>query len=87
MMKKVFYSLTGIYFLASLSFPVYSQIPAYLKDYREGYNQTPRAANLHWFKDAGFGMFIHYGLYSQLGKGEWVQLRDTIPLNKNQDGA
>lgn len=25
-------------------------------------------------------MFIHYGLYAQLGKGEWVQLRDTIPV-------
>ena len=25
-------------------------------------------------------MFIHYGLYAQLAKGEWVQLRDTIPV-------
>ncbi len=25
-------------------------------------------------------MFIHYGLYAQLEKGEWVQLRDTIPV-------
>lgn len=35
-----------------------------------------------WFKDARFGMFIYYGLYSQLGRGEWVQLRDTIPLDE-----
>jgi alpha-L-fucosidase len=27
-------------------------------------------------------MFIHYGLYSQLGRGEWVQLKDTVPLNE-----
>lgn len=27
-------------------------------------------------------MFIHYGLYSLLEKGEWVQLRDTIPVSE-----
>jgi alpha-L-fucosidase len=25
-----------------------------------------------WFRDAGFGMFIHWGVYSVLGDGEWV---------------
>lgn len=25
------------------------------------------------FEKLGFGMFVHYGLYSVLGKGEWVQ--------------
>ena len=24
------------------------------------------------FEEMGFGMFIHWGLYSQLGKGEWA---------------
>ena len=55
-----------------------SQTPEYLKAYSEQYSKNPREANLQWFKDARFGLFIHYGLYSQLGKGEWVQLRDTI---------
>lgn len=58
----------------------YSQTPQYLKSYQSEYKKNPREANLHWFKDAGFGMFIHYGLYSQLKKGEWVQLRDTVPF-------
>lgn len=58
------------------------RIPSYLKDYAAKYAENPREANLQWFKDAGFGLFIHYGLYSQLGKGEWVQLRDTIPLQE-----
>ena len=31
------------------------------------------------FESLGFGMFIHYGLYSQLGKGEWVMNRFKIP--------
>ena len=32
-----------------------------------------------WFKDAKFGMFVHWGLYSILGRGEWVMKRDGIP--------
>ncbi len=68
--------------LLLINYPAHSQVPSYLKEYRNEYKKNPREANLHWFQDAGFGMFIHYGLYSQLGKGEWVQLRDTIPLDK-----
>ena len=55
-------------------------IPSYLKDVEQEYNENPREANLKWFTEARFGMFIHYGLYAQLAKGEWVQLRDTIPV-------
>ena len=57
-------------------------VPSYLKNYGDAYAQNPRVANLNWFKDAEYGMFIHYGLYSILEKGEWVQLRDTIPVAK-----
>ncbi|HBE41320.1 MAG TPA: alpha-L-fucosidase precursor [Bacteroidales bacterium] len=73
--------LLSIFFM-SVGFSVKSQVPDYLNDYTEKYRQNPREANLQWFKDARFGMFIHYGLYSQLGKGEWIQLRDTIPLDE-----
>ncbi|MBQ2720805.1 MAG: alpha-L-fucosidase, partial [Clostridia bacterium] len=31
------------------------------------------------FEKLGFGMFIHWGLYSQLGRGEWVQFVEKIP--------
>ena len=31
-----------------------------------------RLAAREWFRDAKFGMFIHWGVYSQLGNGEWV---------------
>ena len=39
-----------------------------------------RQARLTWFTDAGFGLFIHYGLYSQLGRGEWVMYHERIPV-------
>jgi alpha-L-fucosidase len=37
------------------------------------------AEDLKWWKDAKFGMFIHWGLYSIIGKGEWIM------FNKNMD--
>ena len=57
-----------------------SQVPKYLNKYKAEYLKNPREANKNWFKNAEFGLFIHYGLYSQMGKGEWVQYRDTIPV-------
>jgi alpha-L-fucosidase len=57
-------------------------VPSYLKSFEKEYNDGPRAANLMWFKQAKYGMFIHYGLYALLEKGEWVQLRDTIPVTE-----
>ena len=56
--------------------------PTYLGKYTKLYNKSPRQANLEWFKNAKFGLFIHYGLYSQLKKGEWIQLRDKIPVKE-----
>ena len=36
--------------------------------------------NLRWFYEAKFGMFIHFGLYSLLGRGEWVMYDENIPV-------
>ena len=33
---------------------------------------------IDWFKNARFGMFIHFGLYSLYGKGEWVRSIEHI---------
>ncbi|MGC9346520.1 MAG: alpha-L-fucosidase [Anaerolineae bacterium] len=55
-------------------------IPSYLTDYAELYRRDPRAAALAWFADARFGLFMHYGLYSSLGRGEWVMYREAIPI-------
>lgn len=42
---------------------------------------TPTPENLkarEWFQDAKFGMFIHWGVYSILGDGEWVMNNQRI---------
>ena len=33
---------------------------------------------MKWFRYAKFGMFIHWGLYSMLGKGEWVLFKERL---------
>jgi alpha-L-fucosidase len=35
---------------------------------------------MQWWRAARFGMFIHWGLYSQLGRHEWVMNRERIPV-------
>ena len=46
---------------------------------------VPAPQNLaarQWFQDARFGMFIHWGVYSVLGKGEWVMNNDHMPISE-----
>lgn len=45
----------------------------------------PSQANLaarEWFQNARFGMFIHWGAYSVLGKGEWVMNNDKMSIEQ-----
>ena len=35
-------------------------------------------AKLKWWRQAKFGLFIHYGLYSLLGRGEWALNREQL---------
>ena len=34
------------------------------------------------FEQMGFGLFIHWGLYSQLGRGEWVMYKEKLDVNE-----
>jgi len=46
-------------------------------------NYEPAPENLEareWFQDAKFGMFIHWGIYSVLGDGEWVLNNQKIQI-------
>ena len=36
-------------------------------------------ARVDWFRKARFGMFIHWGLYSIPGRGEWVRSDERMP--------
>jgi alpha-L-fucosidase len=61
---------------------------------REGASQDPR---LNWWREAKFGMFIHWGLYSIPagqwkgkdipGIGEWIMLHAEIPVTEYEQLA
>jgi len=42
--------------------------------------ETTRDARMAWFREARFGMFVHYGLYALYGRNEWVMALESIPL-------
>ena len=42
----------------------------------------PLEQRAEWFRHDRFGMFVHWGLYSAIGKGEWVQDTGKIPLEE-----
>src|SRR6187401_1160053 len=48
---------------------------------QEKYQPTPENMKSRaWFQDARFGLFIHWGVYSVLGDGEWVMNQKKIPI-------
>ena len=79
-MKKLYSILSGIFFLAAIAYaqPGYKPADENLK-------------NREWFKEAKFGMFIHWGVYSVLGGGgdagvaEWVMDNKKIPIKSYEN--
>lgn len=61
--------LTGLVALSAMGQPDYQPTAANL-------------ANRKDFQDRKFGMFIHWGIYSLLGDGEWVMHQQKIPYEK-----
>ncbi|MFH1852450.1 MAG: alpha-L-fucosidase [Candidatus Neomarinimicrobiota bacterium] len=43
-------------------------------------NKLQRNDHLAWWQVARFGMFVHWGLYSRLGRHEWVMNKERIPV-------
>ncbi|HEU5403172.1 MAG TPA: alpha-L-fucosidase [Terriglobales bacterium] len=41
-----------------------------------------RERRMKWWHEARFGMFIHWGLYSVLGRHEWVMENEGIPVSE-----
>jgi len=39
-----------------------------------------RDRRMAWWREARFGMFIHYGLYSQIGRNEWAMVLENMPI-------
>lgn len=49
---------------------------------------TDRAAqSMQWWREAKFGLFVHWGCYSVLGRGEQIMARDFMPFDEYLDVA
>ncbi|MBT8211352.1 MAG: alpha-L-fucosidase [Eudoraea sp.] len=47
-----------------------------------GYQPIPENLEARqWFTEAKFGLFVHWGVYSILGDGEWVMNNQNIPID------
>jgi alpha-L-fucosidase len=41
-----------------------------------------RTRRMQWWREAKFGMFVHWGLYSVLGRHEWAMENEGIPVSE-----
>ena len=69
MNRRQFLNAAGAASLSSLN--AAPAVPSYLRGFEKQYTANPRAAALEWFRQARFGLFIHYGLYALEGRHEW----------------
>jgi len=56
-------------------------------DEMQGEHETARArreARTEWYREARFGMFIHWGLYSIPARGEWVRSDERMTVEDYQ---
>ena len=55
-------------------------VPKYLESFSELYERDPHQANLEWFKQAKFGLFIHWSLFSYYGENCPYIYNHNIPI-------
>lgn len=46
-----------------------------------------KTERLRWFREAKFGIFVHWGCYAALGRGEQAMVRDMMPLDEYEANA
>ncbi len=49
--------------------------------------EADRERRMKWWHEARFGMFIHWGLYSTVGRHEWVMENEGIPVAEYEQFA
>lgn len=90
-MKKALYFLAILIYLSACNAPVEKEN----RDYIETETAAEKNERMQWWRDAGFGMFIHWGLYSvpagEYGESknhaEWIQETANIPVEEYEKYA
>lgn len=90
--NQIFKLTLILIFLLTFTFQLFGQKVDYLSE-----TSKDRAKRMEWFKEARFGMFIHWGVYSVLagnykgnpvkGIGEWIMNRAPIQVEEYEQYA
>ncbi len=79
MTRRDYLALAGAGLSAS-ALGIADPAPAPSPDTADDTADDTRDQRMKWWHDARFGMFIHWGLYSVLGRHEWVMEDEAIPV-------
>lgn len=85
-MKKILYITAILIYLSACNEPV--SVKTENRDYLKTETIAEKDARMQWWRDAGFGMFIHWGLYAipageydgENNHAEWIQETANIPV-------
>jgi alpha-L-fucosidase len=66
------YSLIVALFTGGLGMAAEAPSKQYTAHYKEAMKRT------EWWRDARYGMFIHFGAYAVPGRGEWVKSNERL---------
>lgn len=72
--------LAGLLLIVSLKLTVAQEKPS--KEYMENYQKV--MARTQWWREARFGMFIHFGAYAVPARGEWVKSNEKLTTEQYQ---
>ena len=53
-----------------------------LNSFAQKPNSLPNKPDMTWWQEARFGMFIHWGVYSIPGRGEWLMYQEHVPFKE-----
>ena len=69
--------------MKSLLLPALLVLFAFLSEAHSALDFEPRSENrATWLNDDKFGMFVHWGLYAEPARGEWVMCHEKTPIEK-----
>ena len=74
-MRKIVLVLLLITFISQL---VYSQEKIWDE------TEAEKTKRMEWWTEARFGMFIHWGLYAQAARHEWIKRREKMSEEQYQ---
>ncbi|HEY4328583.1 MAG TPA: alpha-L-fucosidase, partial [Phycisphaerae bacterium] len=72
----------GAGILTAMALNAHAADPATMPAVADGKALQLKPADMDWWRDAKFGMFIHWGLYAIPAQGEWYMHDKNVPADE-----